>query len=165
MGSKERIKIHFFVSYAHNDDKYSGAFIEEFKEMSAPSNKYDYVFWQDTEILPGEDWESEIIEALENCELGLLLVSPAFIGSKFIDAEELPKFLGVNAKTFIPIMLNMVNFKRHNLKGLDSNQIYCLKVENVKKPKSFAQCTPSQKTEFVYELFDKVEKRLDKINS
>jgi len=165
MANKGRIKIHFFVSYAHTDDEYSSSFIDEFKEMSAPSEKYEYVFWQDTEILPGENWKEEIREALINCDLGLLLISPAFLGSNFIDAEELPKFAGGKAKPIIPIMLKMVNLKRHNLKGLDSNQIFRVKVEGVKKLKSFAQCSSSQRTEFVYELFDKVEIRLDKIHS
>ena len=163
MTNTERIKIQVFVSYAHADDEYSSTFIDEFKEMAAPSKKYEYVFWQDTEILPGENWHDEILEALNNCELGLLLISPAFLGSNFIDAEELPVFIADKEKPVIPIMLKMVNLKRHNLKGLNSNQIYRLKVEGVKSLKSFAQCSPSQKTEFVYDLFDKVEKRLDKL--
>ncbi|NOZ09488.1 MAG: toll/interleukin-1 receptor domain-containing protein [Gammaproteobacteria bacterium] len=165
MADKKRIQVNSFVSYAHTDDEYASAFIDEFKEMSAPSEKYEYVFWQDTEILPGENWKEEIREALKNCDLGLLLISPAFLGSKFIDAEELPKFVGDKAKPITPIMLKMVNLNRHNLKGLDSNQIFRLKVEGVRNLKSFAQCGSSQRTEFVYELFDKVEIRLDKLHS
>ena len=165
MAIKERIKIKFFVSYAHKDDEYSSAFIDGFKEMAEPSDKYEYVFWQDTEILPGENWKDEIREALKNCDLGLLLISPAFLGSKFIDAEELTKFVGDKAKPIIPVMLKMVNLKRHNLKGLDGNQIFLLKVEGVNNQKSFAQCSPSQRTDFVYDLFDKVETRLDKLKS
>lgn len=164
MTSKERIKIKFFVSYAHADEEYSSAFIDEFKEMSAPSEKYEYVFWQDTEILPGENWQDEIREALVNCDVGLLLISPAFLGSKFIDAEELPRVIRDKKKPIIPIMLKMVNLKRHNLKGLDGNQIFRLKVEGIKELKSFAQCSDSQKTDFVYDLFDKVENRLDKLH-
>ncbi|TSA54360.1 MAG: toll/interleukin-1 receptor domain-containing protein, partial [Planctomycetaceae bacterium] len=120
MTSEERIKVQFFVSYAHKDSEHSSSFIDEFKEMSAPSKKYEYVFWQDTEILPGENWSEEIRDALNKCDLGLLLISPAFLGSKFIDAEELPKFIGDKAKSIVPIMLKMVNLKRHDLKGLDS---------------------------------------------
>ncbi|MDD1643767.1 MAG: toll/interleukin-1 receptor domain-containing protein [Methylococcaceae bacterium] len=164
MANKERIKIKCFVSYAHADDEYSSAFIDEFKEMSAPSEKYEYVFWQDTEILPGENWRDEIREALINCEVGLLLISPAFLGSKFIDAEELPRLVDDQKKPIIPIMLKMVNLKRHNLKGLDGNQIFRLKVEGIKELKSFAQCSLSQRTDFVYHLYDKVEIRLDKLH-
>jgi len=164
MANKQRVKIQFFVSSARTDDEFSTAFIDEFKEMSAPAKKYEYVFWQDTEILPGENWKEEIREALINCDLGLLLISPAFLGSKFINDEELPRFVGDKAKPIIPIMLKMVNFERHNLKGLDRNQIFRYKAEGVKKLKSFAQCGSYQKTEFVYELFDKVERRLDKLH-
>lgn len=165
MNSNERIKILFFISYAHRDDEYAMVFIEEFKEMSAPSRKYEYEFWQDTEILPGEQWEAEIRQALNECEMGLLLISPAFLGSKFIGEKELPKFIGESGKPVIPVMLKMVNLKRHNLKGLDKNQIFRLKVDGVKEPKSFAQCSKDQKTDYVFELFDRVEKRLDKIVS
>ena len=74
MAKKERIPIKFFVSYAHKDDEYSDAFIDEFKEMTAPAEKYKYVIWQDSEILPGEKWKNEIQQALEKCSLGLLFV-------------------------------------------------------------------------------------------
>lgn len=164
MANKERIKIKFFVSYAHADDEYASAFLDEFKEMTAPSEKYDYQFWQDTEILPGEHWCEEIGEAIDHCDVGLLLISPAFLASKFIDEEELPRLVGDKKKPIVPIMLKMVNLKRHNLKGLGGNQIYRLKVEGVKQLKSFAQCGASQRSDFVYELFDKVESRLDRIH-
>ena len=165
MSKNQRIGVQFFVSYAHKDEDYSTAFIEEFKEMSAPSAKYEYDFWQDTEILPGENWKGEIKEVLENCNLGLLLISPAFLGSKFIDEEELPEFLGDKSKPIIPIMLKMVNLKRHNLKGIDNTQIFRLKVDGLRKLKSFAQCSQSQRADFIFELFDKVEARLDKIST
>ena len=164
MAKKKRIRIRFFVSYAHADDEYSNAFIDEFKEMSAPSKKYEYVVWRDTEILPGENWAKEIKKALRECDLGLLLISPAFLGSEFIDAEEVPEFIGDKAKPMIPIMLKMVNLKRHNLKGIDSNQIFRLKVPGVKTRKSFAQCSTTQRTDFVFELFEQVEARLDKLH-
>jgi hypothetical protein len=163
MEEKKRIKIQFFVSYAHADDAYSSAFIDEFKEMCAPSKKYEYVFWQDTGILPGEKWKETIQDALRNCDLGLLLISPAFLGSKFVEAEELPGFVGEKAKPIVPVMLKKVSFERHNLKGLDANQIFQFKVEGSKETRSFAQCGSLQRTDFVYELFDKVEARLDKI--
>ncbi|PQP34211.1 hypothetical protein C6A37_08955 [Desulfobacteraceae bacterium SEEP-SAG9] len=165
MNSNERIKIRFFVSYAHKDDEYAMDFIEEFKDMSAPSKKYEYEFWQDTEILPGEQWETEIRQALNVCEMGLLLISPAFLGSKFIGEKELPRFIGERGKPIITVMLKMVNLKRHNLKGLDRNQIFRLRVDGVQEPKSFAQCSKDQKTDYVFELFDRVEKSLDKIFS
>ncbi len=165
MAIKKRITIKFFVSYAHKDDEYSSAFIDEFKEMTKPALKYKYDFWQDLEILPGEKWKNEIKQTVKNCSLGLLLISPAFLGSKFIEQEELPKFMNHPKKAIIPVMLKMVNLRRHNLKGLKEFQIFRLKSKGKKKFKSFAQCGSSQRTDFIYELFDKVEARLDKIYS
>ena len=165
MTKRKRITVNFFVSYAHEDDEYASSFMSKFQEITTPSLKYEYLFWQDTEILPGEGWKEEISAALERCSLGLLLISPAFLGSKFIDEEELPKFVGDKAKPIVPVMLKMVNLKRHNLKGLDSSQIFRLKVEGNKDLKSFAQCSPSQQSDFVSDLFDKVEARLDKVHS
>lgn len=163
MENKKRVPIHFFISYAHTDDELATIFIDEFKEMSGPSKRYEYIFWQDTEILPGENWKEEIQAALKNCDLGLLLISPAFLGSEFIVSDELPKFIGDKAKPVIPIMLKKVNFERHDLKGLKSAQIVRHKAKNKKDLKSFAQCGRNQKAEFVYELFDKVEARIDKL--
>jgi hypothetical protein len=163
MAETKRIKIQLFVSYAHADDAYSKAFIEEFREMCAPSKRYEYVFWQDTGILPGEKWKEAILDALRNCDLGLLLISPAFLGSKFIEAEELPGFVGEKAKPIIPVMLKKVSFQRHNLKGLEVDQIFGLKVKRSEERKSFAQCGSRQRSDFVYELYDQVEARLDKI--
>ncbi len=131
--------------------------------MTEPAAKYHYVFWQDSGILPGENWKNEIQQMLEKCSLGLLLISPAFLGSKFIEQEELPKLLGHRTKAIIPVMVKMVNLKRHNLKGIEEYQIFRLKTEGSKNLKSFAQCGTSQRSDFIYELFDQVEARLDKI--
>lgn len=74
-------------------------------------------------------------------------------------------FIGDITKPIISIMLKMVNLKRHNLNGIDSSQIFRLKVNGVKERKSFAQCSKSQKADFIFELFDKAEARLDKLGS
>lgn len=52
--------------------------------MLAPSKKHEYELWQDTGLEVGEEWERQILDARDNCDFDLLLVSPAFLGSKFI---------------------------------------------------------------------------------
>ena len=59
-------------------------------------------------------------------------------------------------------MLKKINLNRHDLKGLEENQIFRLKVEGTVNFKSYAQCGSHQKYDFVYELFDRVEALLDK---
>lgn len=83
-----RAKIRFFVSYAHADDQYADPFMQSLLAMLKPSKTYEFELWRDTSILPGEDWRKEIDAALSKCGLGLVLVSPSFLGSDFITKEE-----------------------------------------------------------------------------
>jgi len=164
MTTDKRIEVEFFVSYAHADDEYADPFLDDFKEMLAPSKKYRFEFWRDTVILPGETWVKEIRKALERCSLGLLLVSPAFLASPFITEKELSKFVGESSKPFIPVMLRKVNLKLHDLKGLRETQLFRLKA-GPNNYRSYAQCGSSQKSDFVYSLHEQVEARLDKLSN
>ncbi len=157
----ERKTIRCFVSSASTDSEYADDFKKRFQEMCAPAKDHMYQFWDDSKILAGEDWKNEIRKALDKCDLGLLLVSPAFLGSKFIQDEELPKLVGKLPIVIITLMLKMVH-KQQDLKGLERTQIFRLRVEDVQRLKSFAQCSDSQRDDFVYELFGQVEDRLRK---
>lgn len=161
MRRKKRIEL--FVSYALANKNLARKFLDRFKEQVAPSKYYEYVFWQDLSILVGECWHEEIGQALEKCNLGLLLISPAFLGSQYISEHELPEFVGSATKPLIPIMLQPVDFERHDLKGLRKHQIFRLDGEKFKSPKSYGDCTGNQRNRFVQTLFREVEQRLDKL--
>lgn len=164
MSSETRKEIRFFVSYAHEDDEYVEPFLRGLKEMLAPSRSYNFRFWQDVDILPGETWPNEIRHALETCTLGILLVSPAMLASPYVLEQELPAFVGSGDKPVIPVMLKKINLKRHDLKGLNEAQLFRLKA-GPNNYRSFAQCGSSQRGDFFYDLHDKIEERLDKILS
>ena len=156
-----RTRIEFFVSYARKDDHYADPFIESLEAMLKPSKSYEFKLWRDTVILPGEDWLEEIKAALSCCRIGLLLVSPHFLGSDFISREELPTFVGGGDKPGVPVMLRKVNLDLHDMKGLSASQIYQYKA-GPNNLRSYAQCGSEQREEFVYDLHDKIEKRLRK---
>ncbi len=161
MGRKKRITL--FVSYARANKVLAGNFLKRFKEQVAPSKTYAYHFWRDSKIPVGTDWHVEIEKALADCDLGLLLVSPAFLGSRYISEFELPEFTGNNRKPVIPVMLQAVDFKRHDLKGLQEQQIFRLDGERFKSPKAFGDCIGNQRDRFVQQLFCAVEDRLDRL--
>jgi hypothetical protein len=156
-------KIKFFVSYARANKDLAARFLEKFREQATPSKSYEYVFWRDTNLLVGEKWHDQIQEALKECDLGLLLISPAFLGSQYIDQQELPNFTGVDAKPVIPVMLQPVDFERHDLKGLQDSQIFRLERPRFRSPKSYGECTGLQRDQFAQELFRQVEARLDNL--
>jgi hypothetical protein len=151
-----------FISYAHTDSEIATKFLDEFSEMLLPSAKYEYDFWRDKNILPGENWHHEIQDALIRCSMGIVLVSPAFLGSKYVSVHELPALMNRQEALLIPVMLRKVNFERHDLKGLKEQQIFQWRSGDPKGEKSYAQCGKRQRYEFVFELFDQVELLLDK---
>ena len=152
------------MSYAHENAQLAGRFKNLILEQMGPSKGYDYQIWQDEEqLLPGVNRAESIRDALKECDLGLLLISPSFLNSKFITDHEIPAFVGDNAKACIPVMLGPINLKRHDLKGLKTSQIFRYKTSNGQY-KNLSDCNPRQRGQFCEQLFDKIENRLDKLS-
>ena len=154
-----RKKVTFFVSYAHSNKALAGSFLQKLREMLAPSKKHEYELWQDTGLEVGEEWEQQILDARDNCDFGLLLVSPAFLGSKFITENELPVFVS-GEKPSIPVMFQPVDFSKHDLKGLEKRQIFRLNYEGFKEPRAYGECKNDRRDTFVLELFRAIENKL-----
>ena len=66
---------YIFVSYAHNDADIVFAEINRW-------NKQGYNIWYDEGISPGNEWEDEIANALENCSLFVVFITPDSVGSQ-----------------------------------------------------------------------------------
>jgi hypothetical protein len=160
---KKKIKV--FVSYARANRDLATRFLKKFKEQAAPSRQYQYVFWRDNDILVGEKWHEEVQVALAQCDMGLVLISPAFLGSQYIQDHELPKFLKSGGKPVIPVLLQPIDLDRHDLKGLQRTQIFRLDRPRLAFPKAYGECSGAQRDQFALELFRQVEARLDKMVS
>ena len=154
-----RKKVTFFVSYARRNKTLVNDFLDKLTDILAPSKRHEYVLWRDTALTVGADWEHQITEARDNCDFGLLLVSPAFLASKFISDKELPTFVS-GQKPSIPVMLQPVDFSRHDLKGLDKKQIFRLDFEGFKEPRAYGDCKRQRRETFVLELFKSIEDNL-----
>lgn len=156
-------KITVFVSYARANRDLATRFLEKFKEQAAPSKHYHYAFWRDADILVGEKWHEEIQKALAQCDVGLVMISPAFLGSQYIQDHELPKFFTSVGKSVLPVLLQPIDLDRHDLKGLQRTQIFRLDRPRFASPKAYGECSSAQRDQFALELFRQVEVRLDKI--
>jgi len=49
--------------------------------------------WSDEKIKSGQDWQQKIGDAIARARVALLLITPEFFASEFIQNEELPKIL------------------------------------------------------------------------
>ena len=158
-----KTKITIFVSYARANRDLATRFLRKFREQAIPSKQYHYTFWRDNDILVGEKWHEEILNALRQCDVGLVLVSPAFLGSQYIQDHELPEFVKGGDKPVIPVMLQPIDLERHDLKGLQQTQIFRLDRPRFASPKAYGECSGSHRDQFALELFRQVEARLDKV--
>jgi hypothetical protein len=164
MSRKKRIVVKFFLSYAHENMQLAILFKKLILQQMGPSITYEYRIWSDLDnLLPGQNWVKEVKQALKECDLGLLLISPSFLNSKFITESELPVFIGNKAKACIPVLLSPVNFRRHDLKGMKTTQIYRYRTTRGNL-KNFSDCTKRQREQFCEQLFDKIESRLDELH-
>jgi WD40 repeat protein len=156
--------VRFFVSYSHQEKTSIDKLLKLLSEEFGASKNYELDLWADGEIPVGERWHDQIQKAITNCDFGLLLISPAFLGSTYIDQHELPHFVGEGAeisrlKPVIPVGAVRVDFHRQDLKGLSEHQFF--NPDNGRK--FFAELTgePARRG-YVHQLFLKIEHRLDR---
>lgn len=151
-----RRPVSLFSSYAHHDVRVASRFLRELAIHLKPSQRHEYTLWRDRDqIVVGEDWELRIRDALGRCDLGLLLLSPAFLGSKIIATVELPPLLG---RGVIPVMLRPVDHQFHNLLGLKRLQWFELLGDDGSK-RAYSECRGPSRDRFVLELFRQIERR------
>ena len=83
-------KTSVFISYAHENKKWRDYILERL----APYNNFGHLtYWADTKIKGGEEWEKAIKMAIELAKVSILIVSNAFLSSKFIKDVEIPLIL------------------------------------------------------------------------
>lgn len=79
-----------FISYAHRDEDFK----DELVTMLAGLQRRGVIdAWQDRRVEAGDEWRASIEAAMNDCELAILLISPGFLASRFIQDTELPRLL------------------------------------------------------------------------
>lgn len=104
----EPIKV--FVTYSHEDKAYLGdnSLLGYLKGIEQD----DVEFWTDRNIDAGEFWDDVIKTNLRNSPIALVLVSQAFLDSKYCKDVEI-KGLLENRVHLIPVILSPCEWQRH----------------------------------------------------
>ena len=83
-----------FVSYSHQDREA----LEHLQKFVRPLEREGLIdYWYDTRIEAGRDWEADILTALEQAQVAVLLISQAFLASEFIAQDRNPAYSGPGA--------------------------------------------------------------------
>ena len=79
-----------FISYSHKDEPFK----DELVTMLAGMQRRGIVdAWHDRRIDAGDEWYKSIQDAMDDCDIAILLVSPDYLASRFIQEDEQPKLL------------------------------------------------------------------------
>lgn len=110
MAGHENSKTHVFVCYSHKDRRW----LERLKVHLKPlTREYDLEVWEDTRLTPSSKWREEIRTALDKADAAILIVSPDFLASDFINTNELPPLLKSSAEEgalIVPVIANYCLF-------------------------------------------------------
>jgi hypothetical protein len=80
------VSMKIFISYSHKDEPFKDELVTL---LTGLQRRGIIGAWQDQRIEPGSEWFDLIIKAMEECEMAILLVSPDFIASRFIQEKGL----------------------------------------------------------------------------
>ncbi len=102
-----------FISYCHADEEW-------LKKLNVPLQTMEYEgvdleVWDDTRIDAGDLWKDEIENALNKADIAILLVSNAFLASRFIREKEVPVLLKkaeTNGTTILPVIVGLCRFSK-----------------------------------------------------
>jgi hypothetical protein len=100
-----------FVSYAHVDQ----AWLERFRQALEPLVSEQVLrLWSDHGLVPGDVWDPELMRRLDEADLILLLVTPAFLASKFGFGREMRRGLArhdAGLARVIPVILEPCDWR------------------------------------------------------
>ncbi len=101
---EESKKLKLFISYSHQDNLDSNLYVEEFKKHITPLKDNGLIEdWYDRKILPGNEFQTEIDNNLEDADIICLFISSNFLSSNSCKKEK-KKALELNKKKGIPVI-------------------------------------------------------------
>ncbi len=112
--TEETTRLRLFISYSHQDNLDSKLYVEEFKKHITPLKDNGLIEdWYDRKILPGDKFQTEIDNNLEDADIVCLFISSDFLSSNSCKKEkkkalELGKQKGIPV---IPIILSPCGWK------------------------------------------------------
>lgn len=80
-----------FISYSHQDRKYKDALVQHLRVLQ--SAELVEQVWDDSLIAAGDDWETQIGQAMARAQVAIFLISADALNSAFIRSKEIPELM------------------------------------------------------------------------
>lgn len=137
-----------FISYSHKDYKWLNKFTPHLKVLEENNQ---LTVWNDTKIKPGTRWKNEIKIALSNASTAILLVTPDFLASDFINKEELPVLFRAAEKRGLLILWVAVKFSLYK-------ETYIAEFQSANNPdKPLVSLSPAKAEQEIVQICQKVK--------
>lgn len=105
-----------FISYAHEDELFKDKLV---KHLSGLTRNGQINLWTDTVIIPGQEWDNEIKNALQQADIILFLVSADFMASNYIHTIEIENAIAKHNSgeiIIVPVIIRSCDFRSLPLK-------------------------------------------------
>src|SRR5262245_58542359 len=106
-----RSSIRLFISYAHRDEDLR---LELDDHLSNLQRQQIISGWHDRRIVPGQEWATQIDDALNEAQIILLLISARFMASNYCYAKEMLRAIerhDAEEAVVIPIILSACDWQ------------------------------------------------------
>jgi hypothetical protein len=145
-----------FLSWSHQDLALKEDLLRRLTPSLAILRGLRVGWWEDSDLLIGEDLRSAIVSKLGSCDYGVLLLSPAYMASPFVAAYELPRFVGPAAdKGALPVALRPLPLDgSRELRGIEQVMIFRY------RGKAFSELNGAGRDGFAGELATQVRRRI-----
>lgn len=152
--------IQLFLSWAHDDAETKESFLRLLRPRLENTRGHEFTWWEDSFILPGEEWKPEILTQLANADYIVQLISPSFLASTFIRKYEIPGVGEAPLKKTLPVMLVDVPLDGSmEFHQIDRRQIYCMQ-QGQNRYSYISRETDYQRNQFVDGFVERVRLRV-----
>jgi hypothetical protein len=145
-----------FISYSHKDKARLDELLPRFRALENAG--FQIAEWHDRRLETGTKWRDEISSAISEANVAVMLISPAFLASKFIIGNEVPPLLRKAAKgrcRIMPLLVRPTNTGW--AKWLDELQIH------MPEGKSVIDVTGAKRDRLLNDFAEGVRKHVAKV--
>ena len=149
--------VKLFLSWAHADEHLKKAFLADLEPALGCFSDVRFAWWEDSHLVPGETLLPGIVDRLDECDFGLLLLSGRYFGRPFIRRHELPRFAGPSAdKGALPVRLAPIMDRAANpdLGGVEDL------VDFARAGKSFMELDGARRRQFAIDCAAAIRRRV-----